>query len=238
MSKPITRFGHEFVAYHNVIIAVPYRGEGSNFLSIDRGKVPLMSKIDKLKEGFPVYWSDLGSISSLAYRTKHRKPNKTDDRQELIAGIGSNTDKGILLELLFSPDWDLFGEKRPNPHHLIPIDVYPQDILPVYLRGGYVDQDRGSPAGLAVIGQGECRLIVRGPDESRIIQPDKGRFPRYYHANGIEVVPRSERIYATAEDRVKRQNITDSLHKAGVDIPRTLERFEDFGRWKASEEIF
>jgi hypothetical protein len=237
MSKPITRFDHEFVAYNNVVIAVPYRGEGSRFVSLDGRQVSEMSKIDKLKEGSPVYWSDLGNIHSLAYRTKHRQPNKTDDKQELIAGIGSK-DKGILLELEFPRYWDLIDHKRPNGNALIPIDIFPEDILPVYLKGGYVDQDRGNPAGLLVAGLGECRLVVSGSGESRIILPDKGRFPRYYHANGIEVIPRSERIYATAECRVKKQNITDSLHKAGVDIPRTLERFEDFGRWKVSEGIF
>jgi len=243
-----THFENEFIGYKNVVIGVHYIGKGTPFLELNIGsekkKPSEVTRLDKFKTGSPVYMSHIGDIHSLAYRIKHRDSNKEDDEQDVILGIATPGGQGILLELEFPPCWD-FNPDNPTPAPCNPLTLgfVPEDILPVYRaskigKEDYADQEKGTPDSLIVVGGQECKLVRRRWNEDQVILPKGGRWTKGYWPSKIEIILEKEKIYVSTDNLEKKEDITDSLHKAEVDLPRTFKHFEDYGRWKDSDGIF
>ncbi len=249
MTSQFTRFNHEFVGYNNAVIAVPYTGVDNVYVggfpvSGTNKKPEEMTRADKFKVGQIAYLSDLGDIGSLNYRIKRRTPGETG-RQTVIAGIPFfNNGGSLILELDFPGWWGTSSEHSFRPVRISKTtDLWVNELLPLYSQGNFMmQQERDDPAGLLLVGNSQVKFFDNWHfddlTKGKLIVPDSGRWTRYYHPNGVRVDPKKERIYAVSESVKRQENITDSLHKAGVDIPRTLERFEDFGRWKKSDDIF
>ena len=236
------RYSKDFVGYKNIVIALDYLGEGTNCIEF-HGKAPEdVTRADLFREGTPIHWSDLGNVHSLCYRTKERSVKKRRGKQDIIVGtLSRDSNRGFLYEFDYPGSITLNPSLHASPKYYLGIDVYPDEILPVYRVGGYASQDDGNPDSLIVIGRnkdGGCRLIRRTFGDQKVILPDSGRWTRDFYPCGFDVNLKSERILAKSDRWKRREDLTDSLHKAGVDIERTLEHIHEFKTWKPSDGIF